>query len=61
MINPVKYVLYDSQVPDSNPPVIVVRSDEMAFGTITFTLPIKHVPSPTCDTIYGNDIRVKNS
>jgi len=26
MINPVKYVLYDSQVPDSNPPVIVVRT-----------------------------------
>jgi len=46
MINPVKYVLYDSQVPDSNPPVIVVRSDEMAYGTVVFTFPIKHTGVP---------------
>jgi D-aminopeptidase len=55
MINPVKYVLYDSTVPDSNPPVIVVNSDEMAYGTVTFTrLPIKHVPTPTMSSkIYA--------
>jgi len=47
MINPIKYVLYDNQVPDSNPPVIVVTADEMAYGMVTLKLPMSHVPGPT--------------